>query len=179
MERAVKLLVMPSLLGFLVAAVLGLLLAELWQAAAVGVENLNSQVYDRAMEDRIYHDRIMEEVSGATDVILLAVASVVWITAIAWFVACLRTPIAEVGAVRGLRSRWARTCLLGLLPGLAAAAYLAFLGSQLSALTTLRPLLYLFLFLVPFFAVIYYAAGVLCTHRVYLSAIPFSRWRTW
>lgn len=179
MDRAVKLLIVPSLLGFVVAAVLGLALAQLWQTVAVGVDNLNSQVYDRAMDDRVYHDRIMEEVGGATDTILLLVATIVWMTACGWFAACWRTPIAEVGAVRGLRSRWAWTCLFGLLPGLAAAGYLAFLGSELSALITLRPLLYLFLFVVPFFAGIYYAAVVLCTHRVYLAAIPGSRWRTW
>lgn len=179
MDRAVKLLIVPSLLGFVVAASLGLLLAELWQAAAVGVDNLNSQVFDRAMEDRAYHDRIMEEVSGATDTILLVVAAIVWLTAMGWFLACWRTRIAEVGAVRRLRPRWGWTCLIGLLPGLAAAAYLAFSGSQLSALITPRPLLYTFLFLVPFFGAIYYAVAVLCTHRVYLAAVPGSRWRTW
>ncbi len=106
MDRALKLLIVPSVLGFLVAAVLGLLLAELWQAAAIGVEALNGAVYDRAMEDRVYHDRIMEAVSGATDAMLLVVAGIVWVFATGWFLSCWRTPVAEVGAVRGLRSRW-------------------------------------------------------------------------
>ena len=109
MDRAFKLWIAPSLLGLVVAAVLGFLLAELWQAVAVGVDNLDRQVYERAMEDRVYHDRIMAEVSGATDTLLLAVAAVVWGTAMAWFAACWRTPVAEVGAVRRLRSRWGLT----------------------------------------------------------------------
>ena len=179
MDRAFKLWIAPSLLGLVVAAVLGFLLAELWQAVAVGVDNLDRQVYERAMEDRVYHDRIMAEVSGATDTLLLAVAAVVWGTAMAWFSACWRTPVAEVGAVRRLRSRWGLTCLGGLVLGFLVAGYVAVWGSQLSALIMLRPLLLLFLFLLPFFGLIYYATGVLCTHRVYLPALPWSRWRTW
>ena len=179
MDRALKLLIVPSVLGFLVAAVLGLLLAELWQAAAIDVGALNGAVYDRAMEDRVYHDRIMEAVGAATDTMLLVAAGVVWVFATGWFIACWRTPVAEVGAVRRLRSRWGWTCLFGVLSGLAVAGYVAVLASQLSTLLALRPLLYTFLFLVPFFAVIYYAAAVLGTHRVYLAAIPWSRWRPW
>ena len=179
MERAFKLLIAPSLLGFVVAAVLGFLLAALWQAVAVGVDDLDRLVYARAMEDRVYYDRIMAEVSGATDTLLLAVAAVVWMTAMAWFAACWRTPVAEVGSVRRLRSWWGLTCLGGLVVGSLVAGYIAVWGSQLSALVMLRPLLLLFLYLVPFFGAIYYAAGVLCTHRVYLPAIPWSRWRTW
>jgi hypothetical protein len=179
MDRAFKLWIAPSLLGLVVAAVLGLLLAALWQAAAVGTDSLDRQIYERAMVDRGYHDRIMAEVDGATDTLLLAVAAVVWMTAVAWFAACWRTPVAEVGAVRRLRSRWRLTCLGGLVVGLLVAGYVAFWGSQLSALIMLGPLVLLFLFLVPFFGAIYYAAGVLCTHRVYLPAIPWSRWRTW
>ena len=179
MDRVRNLLIVPSLLGFVVAAGLGLLLAGLWQATAVDVDNLNRQVYDRAMEDRAYHDRIMEEVSGATDTLLLVVAAVVWMTATGWFFLCLKKPIAEVGAVRSLRSRWGWTAVCGLLPAFAAAGYVALVGSQLSALIMLRPLFYTFLFVLPFFGVIYYAAAVLCTHRIYLPAIPSSRWRTW
>ncbi len=179
MDCAFKLWIAPSLLGFVVAAVLGFLLAVLWQAAAGGVDSLDRQVYERAMEDRVYHDRIMAELSGATDTLLLAVAAVVWLTAMAWFAACWRTPVAEVGAVRRLRPRWSQTCLGGLVVGLLVAGYFAVWGSQLSALLMLRPLVLLFLFLVPFFGAIYYATGVLCTHRVYLPAIPGSRWRMW
>ena len=59
MDRAFKLWIAPSLLGLVVAAVLGFLLAELWQAAVVGVDNLDRQVYERAMEDRVYHDPLL------------------------------------------------------------------------------------------------------------------------
>ena len=179
MDRAFKLWIAPSLLGIVVAAVLGFLLAALWQAAAVGVDSLDRQLFERAMEDRAYHDRIMAEVSGATDTLLLAVAAVVWLTATAWFAACWWTPLSEVGAVRRLRTRWRLICLGGLVLGFLVAGYVAFQGSQLSALIMMRPLLLLFLFLLPFFGAIYYATGVLCTHRVYLPAIPWSRWRAW
>ena len=179
MNRAFKLLIAPSLLGLVVAALLGFLLAVLWQAAAVGVDSLDRQVYERAMEDRLYHDLILAEVSEATDTLLLAVAAVVWLTAVAWFVACWMRPIAAVGAVRRLRPLWRLTCQVGLAVGLLTAGYIAVWGSQLFALLMLRPLVLLFLFLVPFFVAIFYATGVLCTHRVYLPAIPGSRWRTW
>ena len=179
MERAFKLWIAPSLLGAVVAAVLGLLLAALWQATAVSVDNLDRQVYERAMEDRLYHDLIMAEVSEATDTLLLAVAAVVWLSAMAWFAVCWRTPLAEVGAVRRLRPRWHETCLGGLAVGFLAAGYVAGSGSQLSALLMPRPLVLLSLFLVLFFVVIYFVTGVLCTHRVYLPAIPGSRWRPW
>lgn len=179
MTRALKLLIVPSLLGFVVAAALGLLLAELWQTTVVGVDNLQGQVYDRAMEDRVYHDRIMGEVSRATDTILLFVAIVGWLAATGWFLVCWKTPIVEVGKVRRLRSSWGWTCLFGLLAGLVIASYVAFMSSRLVALITPRPLLGLFLFLVLFFAAIYYAASVLCTHPVYVGAVPRSKWRTW
>lgn len=179
MDRVLKVLIQPSLLALVVAGGSGLLLAEAWKSATIDADNLNSQIYDRAMADRGYYDGIMEQVSGTTDTILIIVAIETWLTALVWFFACWRTPIAEVGAARRLRSRWWWICVIGLLLGLALAAYVAFLASPLSALIMLRPLLYLFLFVVPFCATIYYAASVFSTHRVYLPAIPGSRWRTW
>ena len=179
MDRAFKLWIVPSVIGLVVTAVLSFSLAALWRAAAIDVDYLNPQTRERALEDRVYHDRIMAEVSGAADTLLLTVAAVVWLTAVLWFLGCWRTSPAEVGAVSHLRSRWRLTGATGMFLSFLAAGYFAVWGSQLSALLMLRPLLMLFAFLVPFFYIIYYAAGMLGTHRVYLPAITAREWRPW
>ncbi len=179
MDRAIKLWIVPSVIGLAVTAALGFSLTALWRAAAVDVDDLNPQLHERAMEDRVYHDRIMAEVSVAADTLLFTVAAVVWLTAVLWFLSCWRTSPADVGAVSHLRSRWRLTGAMGMFLSFLAAGYVAVWGSQLSALLMLRPLLMLFGFLVPFFYVIYYAAGVLGTHRVYLPAITAGEWRPW
>ena len=179
MDRVFKLWIVPSVIGLAVTTALGFSLAALWRAVAVDVDYLNPQVHERAMEDRLYHDRIMAEVSGAADTLLLTVAAVVWLTAVLWFLSCWRTPLADVGAVSRLRSRWRLTGATGMFLSFLTAGYFAVWGSQLSALLMLRPLLMLFAFLVPFYYLIYYAAGVLGTHRVYLPAITAGDWRPW
>ena len=179
MDRAFKLWIVPSVIGLAVTATLGFSLTALWRAAAVDVDYLNPQAHERAMEDRVYHDRIMAEVSAAADTLLLTVAAMVWLTAVLWFLSCWRTSPAEVGAVSRLRSRWRLTGATGMFLSFLAAGYVAVWGSQLSALLMLRPLLMLFAFLVPFFYIIYYAAGLLGTHRVYLPAVTEREWRPW
>ena len=179
MDLAFKLWIVPSVIGLAVTAALGFSLTALWRPAAVDVDYLNPQAHERAMEDRVYHDRIMAEVGAAADTLLLTVAGVVWLTAVLWFLSCWRTPLADVGAVTRLRSRWRLTGATGMLLSFLTAGYVAVWGSQLSALLMLRPLLMLFAFLVPFFCIIYYAAGLLGTHRIYLPAVTAREWRPW
>ena len=179
MDRAFRLWIVPSVIGLAVTAALGFSLAALWRAAAIDVDYLSPQARERALEDRVYHDRIMAggERGGGHDaahggrggladrgpVVLRLLADV-----------ARRGGGREPPAIAVAADRRHRDVLQ--LPG---RRYFAMWGSQLSALLMLRPLLMLFAFLVPFFYVIYYAAGMLGTHRVYLPAITAREWRPW
>lgn len=179
MDRFVKVCLGPAVFGLIVAAGVCFALAELWQWWVVGPEVLVGELYERAMEDRGYHARIMEEVADATYAMLFAAGVSAWAAALFWFLRCWRKRIAAVGAVRRQRPPWWAGLIAGCVVAVGAAVYVAFRQSQLSALIMVRPLVYTFLFLAPVFIVVYYAATVLCTHRVYLPAIPWSRWRPW
>ena len=179
MDRAFKFWIAPSMIGLAVTAALSFLLALLWRTAVVDVDSLVPQVHERAMEDLVYHDRIIAEVNAAADTLLLTVGAVVWLTTVLWFAGCWRKPPAEVGAVLRQRSRWRTTGAAGMFVSFLAAGYFAVWGSQLSSLLALRPLLLLFFFLVPFFCIIYCAVGALGTHRMFLPAITTRDWRPW
>lgn len=179
MGRHSKLLIKPCLLGLVVAVGIGFALSTLWGELFINAEILNPAVYDRAMQDRVYHDRVMDEVGEGTTKILMTVAVFAWIASATWFIVCWKTAVSEVGAPRHLRSLWVVSALVGLLIGLVASSYFAFIGSTLASVVTLSPRLYTVVFVGPYFVVIVYATSVLCTHPVYLPAIPFSRWRPW
>ena len=178
MNRALKLWIKPSLLGLVVAGALGYLVIESWLFGAVSEEILVLEAHSRAMEDRVAYERIMSQVEGDIFTLLVAVVVTSWAAAMMWFIRCWRTPVSRVGDVRAQRSRWLWIALLGLLASFFSAGAVLW-GSSLLTLVALRPLVYTFVFVVPFFGILYYAAAVLCTHSVYLPAIPWSSWRKW
>ena len=176
MNRAMSVLVWPSLVAFVALAATGLGLALIHQANATP-DDLNVRIYERAMEDRTYLDRIMEEVRGGMAVVVFSVAVVVWLMVVGWFLLCWKKPIEAIGAPRRMRPTWLLLCLIGVLLGFGAAVYTLFRHTQLPALATWNLGFYATLIL--FSVAAYYATTVLLTHRVYISAIPWSRWRPW
>ena len=179
MNRDFQLLIKPSLLGLVIAAAIGFGLSVLWGTQVINPEGLNPDIYDRAMQDRVYHDRVMAEVRQETTTVLLTVAVFAWMASATWFILCWKRPVAEVGNPRRMRSHWLIACLVGLMIGFVAASLLVFFGYSLASVMTMSPLISTLLFVGPYFAFICYATSVLCTHPVYLPAIPFSRWRPW
>ena len=175
--RALQVLIKPGLLGLGVALLMGFGLAEFWQAVVVDEQYLTESLYARGRQSVTFMSQTMNSMREEMVTILLVVAGIVWITAIAWFLVCWSKRIAEVGEVRCLRARWRSVCFIGMVVSVLVAGYLAY--PQLWGAMTLRALLYMLLFLVGFYGVIYYAVTVVGTHRVYVSAIPWSKWRPW
>ena len=177
-NRVVQVLLKPVFLGLVAAAVLAFGLTEMWKAMSVSESFLTQNVLEIARQDANLWRRQMDGLHRTADKILYLAAGIVWIAAMVWFFVCWCIRIAQVGAVRRLRSHWAWVCALGLVGSLVVAGYFLY---ELRSTMALLAMAYTGLFVAAFFIVIYYLTTVGVTHRIYLPAVPFSwsRWRPW
>ena len=176
-DRLVQIWILPALLGTAAGAVLRLALGMLWQTAVVSEDILNPQVIERALQDRLYFDRVMAEVGGTLNAVLTAVTLVALGSTVGWFARCWMTRIAQVGTVQRGTVAWVWIGVGGLLVSYAAAGYIAW-DTSVSSLVTYNAVLANGVLVGPFYCLTYWATSVLCTHEVYVSAIPGSGWRT-
>ncbi len=164
----------------LAAAILALVPTVLWLMTFGGVGSLEPQLYENAMDDPqypAYQDAIMAQVESAALTVALPSAAVVLMAAAAFALFCGRQRVAVVGSVRRLRPQWWLIGAVGVTLSLLWAVLSAFLLTPLRDLITPGPLLLLpFAFLPVSLGPIYYATSLLCTHRVYRSAIPWAGW---
>ena len=171
-DRLLRVWILPALFGLAVAAALGLPFGMLPQMADRGV---------------------LEDFSTAVDLlrsrlsILIVVVTIVGsASAVGWFARCWRTRFSRAGTARNGRTAWLRIGVGGLLASYVAAGYTLWVGSPFGAglvgnlwvsLSGVARIAIL-LFVGPFYFLTYWAISVLCTHAVYVPAIPWSTWRT-
>lgn len=140
-------------------------------------DHLDSDTRDRVMEDRSYHDVVMELIESEAVLPAAVVALAFWCAAAGWFFITCRRPIATIGSARRLRREWWLWLLLcGLLAGALMFCAFAFFVSDLSSWITDGPLLTLFASLLAGLGTVHYVVTVLGTPAVYRPAIPGSRY---
>ena len=161
------------------AAILALVPTVLWLTTIGGVGSLEPQLYENAMEDPqypAYQNAIMAQVQSAALTVALPSAAVVLMAAAAFALFCGWQRIAVVGSVRRLRPQWWLIGAVGVTFSLLWAVLSAFLLTPLFDLVTSGPALLFVIFVLISLGPIYYATSLLCTHRVYRSAIPWAGW---
>ena len=168
--------ILPTLLGVVAAAVLGLPLGMLWQAAVTERILQESVTARGATQINEQLNRLKETVAMVVTVVTL----VGWASAAGWFGRCYWTRIAQVGAAQHGRAAWFSVGATGLLTSYPAAGYVVWsvwLNSLLSTVTY-DAVLANVMFVGLYYCLMYWAISALCTHAIYAPAIPWSTWRT-
>ena len=176
-DRLIQVWILPALFGLAAAAALGLPFGRLWQMAGTNEDILNA--LGRADANAL------EQLTSSFSALAAVVTIVAWASAVGWFARCWRTRVAQVGTVQRGRTAWLCIGVGGLLASYLAAAYIVWAAPfwslyprPLSSLITENAEITTLLFVGPFYSLTYWVISVLCTHAVYVPAIPWSTWRT-